>query len=247
MNAIQHLEIGEDLRLAYRHRPGRGPTIIFLPGYGSDMEGGKATALDAWAEREGRAMLRFDYAGCGASSGAFEAQTLANWRNDVLAMMEDVLEEQPVVLVGSSMGGWLMLLAALARPEQVKGLVGIAAAPDFTAWGFTQDQKMTILQEGRLERPSPYDEQPQVTSRAFWESGETLRLLHVPIAVDCPVRLLHGQADPDVPWLYSLELMKLLRSADVQATFIKDGDHRLSREQDIALLIATVNALLEAL
>jgi pimeloyl-ACP methyl ester carboxylesterase len=247
MNAIQHLEIGEDLRLAYRHRTGRGPAILFLPGYMSDMEGGKAAALDAWAEREGRSMLRFDYTGCGASSGEFEAQTLANWRNDVLAMMEDVLEEQPVVLVGSSMGGWLMLLAALARPEQVKGIVGIASAPDFTAWGFTQDQKMTILQEGRLERPSPYGDQPQVTSRAFWESGETLRLLHAPIGIDCPVRLLHGQADTDVPWLYSLELMKLLRSADVQATFIKDGDHRLSREQDIALLIATVNALLEAL
>jgi pimeloyl-ACP methyl ester carboxylesterase len=247
MNAIQYLEIGEDLRLAYRHRPGRGPVVLFLPGYGSDMEGGKATALDAWAERQGRAMLRLDYTGCGASSGAFEAQTLANWRNDVLAMMEEVLEDQPVVLVGSSMGGWLMLLAALARPEQVKGLVGIAAAPDFTAWGFTQDQKMTILQEGRLERPSPYGDRPQVTSRAFWESGETLRLLHAPIGIDCPVRLLHGQADSDVPWLYSLELMKLLRSADVQATFLKDGDHRLSREQDIALLIATVNGLLEAL
>jgi pimeloyl-ACP methyl ester carboxylesterase len=106
---------------------------------------------------------------------------------------------------------------------------------------------MTILQEGRLERPSPYGEQPQVTSRAFWESGEMLRLLHAPVAIDCPVRLLHGQADADVPWLYSLELMKLLRSADVQATFIKDGDHRLSREHDIALLIATVNGLLEAL
>jgi pimeloyl-ACP methyl ester carboxylesterase len=247
MNAIQHLEIGQDLRLAYRHRPGRGPTILFLPGYMSDMEGGKATALDAWAEREGRSVLRFDYTGCGASSGTFEAQTLANWRNDVLAMMEDVLEEQPVVLVGSSMGGWLMLLAALARPEQVKGLVGSAPAPDFTAWGFTQDQKMTILQEGRLERPSPYGELPQVTSRAFWESGETLRLLHAPIGIDCPVRLLHGQADTDVPWLYSLELMKLLRSADVQATFIKDGDHRLSRGHDTALLIATVNGLLEAL
>ena len=247
MNSIQYLEIGEDLRLAYRHRAGRGPAIVFLPGYMSDMEGSKATALDAWAEREERAMLRFDYAGCGASSGAFEAQTLVNWRGDVLAMMEDVLEEQPVVLVGSSMGGWLMLLAALARPEQVKGLVGIASAPDFTAWGFTQDQKMTILQEGRLERPSAHGEQPYVTSRAFWESGETLRLLHAPIAIDCPVRLLHGQADTDVPWLYSLELMKLLRSADVQATFIKDGDHRLSREHDIALLIATVNGLLEAL
>jgi pimeloyl-ACP methyl ester carboxylesterase len=247
MSDLDYLEIGENLRLAFRHRPGRGPTILFLPGYMSDMEGGKATALDAWAEREGRAMLRFDYAGCGASDGDFEAQTLANWRNDALAMMEDVLEDQPVVLVGSSMGGWLMLLAALARPEQVKGLVGIAAAPDFTAWSFTQEQKMELLQTGRLERPSPYGEQPYVTTRAFWESGESLRLLHAPVELDCPVRLLHGQADEDVPWIYSLELMKLLRSADVQATFIKDGDHRLSRDRDIALLIATVNGLLEAL
>ena len=247
MTEISRLEIGENLSLAYRHRTGSGPTIVFLPGYMSDMEGAKATALDAWAEREGRAMLRFDYAGCGASNGKFEEQSLTNWRNDVLAMMEDVLEDQPVVLVGSSMGGWLMLLAALARPQQVKGLVGIAAAPDFTAWGFTQDQKMTILQQGRLEQPSPYGEQPQLVTRAFWESGETHRLLHGPIGIDCPVRLLHGQADADVPWLYSLELMKLLRSADVQANFIKDGDHRLSRDRDIALLIATVNGLLEAL
>jgi pimeloyl-ACP methyl ester carboxylesterase len=140
-----------------------------------------------------------------------------------------------------------MLLAALARPAAVRGVVGIAAAPDFTAWGFSQDQKMTILREGRIEEPSPYSDQPYVTTRAFWESGESLRLLHAEVAIDCPVRLLHGQADPDVPWAYSLELMKRLRSADVQATFVKDGDHRLSRTQDIALLIATVEALLEAL
>jgi pimeloyl-ACP methyl ester carboxylesterase len=246
MNEISRLEIGEDLSLAYRHRPGVGPTIVFLPGYMSDMEGGKATALDAWAEANGRAMLRFDYAGCGASDGDFEAQSLANWRGDALAIIDEVVEG-PVVLVGSSMGGWLMLLAALARPERVVGLVGIAAAPDFTAWGFTQEQKMTILQEGRLEEPSPYGEQPTVTTRVFWESGESLRLLHAPILIHCPVRLLHGQADVDVPWLYSLELMKLVRSADVQATFIKDGDHRLSRDKDIALLIATVNGLLEVL
>lgn len=210
------------------------------------MEGTKALALDAWAEAEGRSMLRFDYAGCGESSGDFEAQSLTGWRGDVLAMMEEVAEG-PVLLVGSSMGGWLMLLAALARPQQVVGLVGIAPAPDFTSWGFTEDQKMTILREGRLEAPSRYGPDPVVTTRAFWESGEAHRLLHNEIAIDCPVRILHGQADPDVPWGWSLELMKQLRSADVQAAFIKDGDHRLSRDRDIALLIATVKALLEEL
>ena len=246
MTDLAHLDVGDDLRLAYRHRSGRGPTILFLPGYMSDMEGGKATALNSWAEREGRAMLRFDYAGCGASAGDFEAQTLTSWRRDVLAMIDRVVDG-PVVLVGSSMGGWLMLLAALARPGRVTGLVGIAPAPDFTAWGFSQQEKMTILRDGRLERPSPYGEQPYVTTRAFWESGESLRLLHAPIEIHCPVRLLHGQEDQDVSWLYSLELMKLLRSADVQATFIKTGNHRLSEPADIALLIATVNGLLEVL
>ena len=246
MSEISHFDAGGDRRLAYRLREGRGPTIVFLPGYASDMEGGKAVALDAWAEAQGRAMLRFDYGGCGASSGDFEAQSLADWRNDVLLMI-DAFTEGPVVLVGSSMGGWLMLLAALSWPERVAGLVGVAPAPDFTNWGFTQDQKMTILREGRLEQPNPYGEQPTVTTRAFWESGEALRLLHAEIEISCPVRILHGQADADVPWAWSLELMKKLRSADVQATFVKDGDHRLSRPGDISLLIATVNGLLEGL
>jgi pimeloyl-ACP methyl ester carboxylesterase len=247
MADILHHEIGEGLSLAYRHRQGRGPTIIFLPGYMSDMDGGKATALDAWAEAQGRAMLRFDYAGCGQSGGDFETQTLHGWRGDVLAMIDEVADEGPLVLVGSSMGGWLMLLAALARPERVAGLVGIAAAADFTDWGFSQEQKIHILSEGRLEQPSPYGEAPTVTTRAFWESGEALRLLHAPIAIDCPVRLLHGQEDKDVSWTWSLELMKLIRSADVQTAIVKDGDHRLSRESDLALLVATVSTLTELL
>jgi pimeloyl-ACP methyl ester carboxylesterase len=246
MNDPDYLDIGAGRRLAYRILEGRGPAIVFLPGYMSDMEGTKALALAAWAEAEGRAMLRFDYGGCGASSGDFEAQTLADWRNDTLAAI-DALTEGPAVLVGSSMGGWLMLLVALAWPERIAGLVGIAAAPDFTAWGYTPDEKMTILREGRLERPSDYADTPYVTSRAFWESGETLRLLHADIAIDCPVRLLHGQADRDVPWAYSLELSKKLRSADVQTILVKDGDHRLSRPHDLSLLIATVRTLLEAL
>src|SRR4051794_23668830 len=247
MAELSFYEIGEGLNLAYRHRKGRGPTLIFLPGYGSDMEGGKACALDAWAEAEGRAMLRFDNAGCGRSGGDFELQTLHNWRGDALAMIDEVADEGPVVLVGSSMGGWLMLLAALARPERVVGLVGIAAAPDFTAWGFSQEEKIRILSDGRLEQPNPYGEAPTVTTRAFWESGEALRLLHAPVAIDCPVRLLHGQEDKEVSWTWSLELMKLIRSADVQLALVKDGDHRLSRDSDLALLVAIVSTLTESL
>ncbi|HEY0149440.1 MAG TPA: alpha/beta hydrolase [Allosphingosinicella sp.] len=231
------------LRLACRRRAGRGPTIVFLPGYMSDMEGGKATALDAWAESQGRAMLRFDYGGCGLSEGAFEQQSLADWLDDALASIDSV--EGPVLLVGSSMGGWLMLLAALARPERVIGLVGIAAAPDFTGWGFTDEQKQTILQEGRLEEPSPCGEGPYVTTRTFWQSGEGLTLLSGNIGVHCPVRLLHGTEDADVPPQISLDLLTRLRSPDVQATLVKGGDHRLSRPGDIALLIATVGQLLE--
>ena len=144
MAEVEYRETGAGHRLACRHRRGRGPTIVFLPGYGSDMDGAKAGALDAWAGAQGRAMLRFDYGGCGMSGGDFAAQTLAGWRDDVLAMIDDVAEAGPVLLVGSSMGGWLMLLAALARPERVAALVGIAAAPDFTEWGFGPDQKARL-------------------------------------------------------------------------------------------------------
>jgi pimeloyl-ACP methyl ester carboxylesterase len=188
--------------------------------------------------------LRFDLGGCASSPGDFEAQTLALWLGDALAMIDQVAAG-PVVLVGSSMGGWLMLHAALARPALVKGLVGIAAAPDFTGWGFTEAQKMTILREGRLVEPTPYGDAPSVTTRAFWQSGEALRLMHAPLAIDCPIRLIHGQADPDVPWTWSLEIAKQARSADVQVALVKDGDHRLSRESDIALMLATVATLME--
>ncbi len=229
-------------QLAYRHTPGRGPTLVFLPGYASDMTGTKALAVEAWARANGRACLRFDYAGCGASPGNFEDGTLASWRDDALALIDGVVEG-PVVLVGSSMGGWIMLLAALARPGRVVALVGIAAAPDFTDWGFTPEQKMELLNAGRLEESSSYSDAPTVTTRAFWASGEANRLMHGPIAIDVPVRLIHGQCDADVPWEQSVRLASLLRSADVHTILVKDGDHRLSRDADIALLIATIDGL----
>lgn len=227
------------MSIAFHHTPGRGPTILFLPGYASDMSGSKAVAIEAWARETGRACLRFDYAGCGESGGAFEDGTLAGWRDDALAMIDRVIEG-PVVLAGSSMGGWIMLLVALARPERVVGLVGIAAAPDFTDWGFTAEQKMTLLTEGRLEEESQYSPEPTVTTRAFWTSGEANRVMHGPIDLDVPVRLLHGQRDPDVPWERSVALAGLIGSDDVQTWLVKDGDHRLSRPQDIVLILRAI-------
>jgi pimeloyl-ACP methyl ester carboxylesterase len=242
--APQFLATGDGTRLAFRFRQGSGPAILFLPGYASDMAGSKASALDRWAAETGRAMLRFDYAGCGESEGRFEEGTLARWRDDALAMVD--ASEGDLVLVGSSMGGWLMLLVALARPDRVRGLVGIAAAPDFSDWGYDQDEKMRILQQGRIEQPSAYGP-PMVTTRAFWQSAESQRLLHAPIAFDGPVRLLHGEADAEVPPWVSQRVAALVRSADVQTILVKDGDHRLSRPQDIALLLRTLEALLESL
>lgn len=232
--------------LAYHLTEGTGPTVVFLPGYGSDMEGTKALALDAWAKRTGHAYLRFDYGGCGQSAGAFEEQTLAGWRDDVLAML-DQLVEGPAVLVGSSMGGWLMLLVARDHPEKVAALVGIAPAPDFTDWGFTVDEKLQILSEGRLEKVGRYADLPMVYTRAFWQSGEANRVLFSGLPIDVPVRLLHGMADAEVPANRTIRLAEVIRSAKVQVTLIKDGDHRLSREADLALLIAAVEDVTRAL
>lgn len=234
-------------RLAYRHVAGAGPTILFLPGYMSDMAGGKATALFDWAAAEGQACLLLDYAGCGLSDGLFVDQTLTDWRGDILDLI-DAKASGPLILVGSSMGGWLMLLVALALVRRdglgrVAGLVGIAAAPDFTDWGFTAEQKAIILAEGALVEDTPYGDQPYVTTRALWQSGEANRLLDGEIPLTCPVRLLHGEEDGDVPSAISLRLSAALASADVQVTLIKGGDHRLSRDGDIALLIDTVARL----
>ena len=232
----------DGVRLAYRHVQGRGPTLVFLPGYKSDMQGGKAQALAAWATEQGLAILRLDYSGCGESDGAFEDGTLDIWRDDVLAVIA-AANVGPLILIGSSMGGWLMLLAAEALGDQVTAMVGIAAAPDFTDWDFDAADRATIAANGRIERPSDYGYDPMLITQDFWQSGQSnLRLTGV-IGIDCPVRLIHGQNDPDVPWETSLKLAAALRSSDVQTILLKDGDHRLSRDQDIALLIDVVGKL----
>jgi pimeloyl-ACP methyl ester carboxylesterase len=232
----------DGLRLACRFRAGKGPVIVFLPGYMSDMEGGKAVALDDWAAANGRAMLRLDYAGCGASEGAFTDGTLASWRDDARFLIDQFGGDE-MILVGSSMGGWIALLLACELGSRVRALVGIAAAPDFTQWGFSDAQKAEIKAAGRLIEETPYGDDPYVTTLGFWESGQANLLLDRPMPIACPVRLLQGQQDPDVPWQTALRIAEQVGSADVQTLLVKDGDHRLSRPEDIALLKAIIAAL----
>ena len=232
-------------RIAYRLRDGSSPTLVFLPGYASDMEGIKALALDAFAERSGLAVLRFDYSGTGASEGRFDDGTLEHWVEEALLLIDE-LTRGPIILVGSSMGGWIALHAALRRPDRVAALVAIAAAPDFTEWGYSDEEKAAIRHNGRLELPNPYGEEPQLTTSGFWESGQRLQLLGGDIPIHCPVRLIHGDCDDDVPLAIAFRLMDALRSVDVQLTVLKGGGHRLSAPHEVDAILRAVAALLES-
>ena len=229
-------------RIAFRALAGHGPTLVFLPGYMSDMAGSKATALLGWARQEGRACLLLDYSGCGESEGDFAEGTLTRWRDEVLALIETYARGS-VVVVGSSMGGWVMLLAAEALGERVAGLVGIAAAPDFTEWGRTADDKARLAAGETVFDDNPYGPEPTPIHPRFFADAQRHLRIESEIAIDCPVRLIHGQRDQDVPYEISLRLADALRSDDIQVTLVKDGDHRLSRLQDIALLLRTVGDL----
>ena len=242
MPATRFHPLSDGRRIAFRHLAGGGPAVVFLPGYMSDMAGGKATALAEWAAYEGRECLLLDYSGCGESGGDFGQGTLSRWRDEVVALI-DAHVTGKVVLVGSSMGGWLMLLVAQRLGERLAGLVGIAAAPDFTDWGYDEEQKAQLAAGRPVFEDNPYGPEPTPTHPGFWADGQALRQLEEEIPLDCPVRLLHGQDDADVPPEVSLRLSAALRSSDVQVTLVKGGDHRLSREQDIALLLRTVAAL----
>jgi pimeloyl-ACP methyl ester carboxylesterase len=220
-------------------------TFVWLCGFKSDMSGGKALAVEAWAREAGHGTLLFDYSGHGQSGGAFEEGTISAWRADALAAI-DAQTEGPLVLVGSSMGGWMALLAATARPERVRSLVLIAPAPDFTEklmWPeFSPEQQAEILDQGFTLRPSDYGA-PYPITRALIEDGRRWSILDAPIAFDGPVRILQGMQDPDVPWGHALALAASLTSPDVVLTLIKQGEHRLSREADICRLLAACGEL----
>jgi pimeloyl-ACP methyl ester carboxylesterase len=244
MPEVRFHSLPDGRRIAFRHVRGAGPALVFLPGYMSDMTGGKATALFAWAEARGRECVLLDYSGCGESAGRFADGTLGRWCEEVVSLIGARLSG-PVVLVGSSMGGWLMLLAGRKLGARLAGLVGIAAAPDFTEWGCTADEKRRLAAGEIVYEDNPFGPEPTPIHPGFWTDAQAQRLLGVDIALDCPVRLLHGQDDETVPPEISLRLARALRSRDVQVTLVKGGDHRLSREGDIALLLRTVAALTE--
>ena len=235
--------------LAYEHTPGTGPTTVFLPGFRSDMTGSKALAVESWCQARGTPCLRLDYSGHGASEGAFTDGTIGQWTADALHVI-DTATEGPLLLVGSSMGGWIALLVALARPARTAAVLGIAAAPDFTEtlmWDAMMPQeRATLAHEGVLMAPSQYGDPTPITL-ALIKDGRRHLLLQAPIPILCPVRLLQGQRDPDVPWETALRIADRLDSQNVQITLIKDGDHRLSRPQDLAVLQRLHATLLDTL
>lgn len=234
------------VQIAYERQPGTAPTFVWLGGFKSDMSGTKADTLANWAHRTGQAFVRFDYSGHGRSGGAFEDGTLSRWLGDTLGVL-DRLTDGPLVLVGSSMGGWIALLAARARPQRVKGLLLIAPAADFTErlmWpGFTPDQQGRLMAEGRLELPSAYAPEPTVITRAMIEDGRAHLVMNAPFPFAGPVRILAGGQDPDVPLSHVTALAEVFQADDLQMHVTADGDHRLSRPQDLEHLVEIADCL----
>ncbi|MGE0742442.1 MAG: alpha/beta hydrolase [Hyphomonadaceae bacterium] len=240
---------GSGVTLAFERQDGAAPTFVWLGGFKSDMSGTKAQALAHWARERGQGFLRFDYSGHGQSGGSFEDGSISRWLDDTLTVI-GAQTSGDLVLVGSSMGGWLALLTA-RRTARVKGLLLIAPAADFTErlmWpSFSPEQQAEIMSEGRLALPSAYSAEPTIITRAMIEDGKTHSLMHAPYPFAGPVRILQGGDDPDVPTAHVQALTAILQSEDVRLDIIAAGDHRLSRPQDIARLVATADDLADQL
>lgn len=232
--------------IAYCKSPGRGPGVVFLTGFRSDMTGQKALALEAHCRDRGQAFVRFDYTGHGASSGAFADGTVGKWAADAVSVIDE-LTRGPQILVGSSLGGWIMLLVSLARPHRIAGLLGIAAAPDFTEdliWpALSLSQRARLRRTGHIDAPNARPDDPYPITWSLIEDGRRQLVMRRPIGFSGPVRLLHGLNDCDVPWQTALDLQTRLAGPDVEVTLIKTGDHRLSQPQDILHLTRTLDAL----
>ncbi len=231
--------------IAYQRFEGKSdlPGVIFLGGFNSDMTGTKAVALERFCSARDQSFLRFDYQGHGQSSGRFEDGTIGQWRDDAVAVF-DALTSGPQILVGSSMGGWLALLLTLARPERVVGLACVAPAPDFTQalmWPrLPAAAREEIMNKGMTRLASSYDPAGYLLTRALFEDGKRHCLLDAPIALGCPVRILQGTADPDVPWQHAIRLAEAIDHDDVLVTLVKNGDHRLSDDANLTRLDAMV-------
>jgi pimeloyl-ACP methyl ester carboxylesterase len=247
MRSPETLTRDEGATIAYHKLTGAAPGIVFLGGFHSDMTGNKALYLEDYCRRRGQAFVRFDHFGHGASSGDASTGTIGRWTEDAIAVLDSLTHGQQI-LVGSSMGGWIMLLAALAGPVRIHALVGVAAAPDFTEdllWPRLDAAQLQELREtGAVTLPSEYDPAGYTYRMSLFEDGKRHLVTRDPIALDCPVRLLHGMADKSVPWQTSLSLAERLTSPDVVVNLVKDGDHRLSREPDLARLGRTLDELL---
>jgi pimeloyl-ACP methyl ester carboxylesterase len=247
VTATSLLQCPDGSALAYSHLPGSEPGVLFLAGFNSNMQGVKALALEAWCRAAGRQYTRFDYFGHGESSGRLEQGSIGRWRDDAIAVLDQVTSG-PQLLVGSSMGGWIMLLLALARPERLRGLVGLAAAPDFTERleaSLSAEQISQLSTCGFTDLANCYDDgEPYRIGRLLLEEGRTHLLLGADIPIDAPVRLIHGQRDEDVPWQLALALAERLHSSDVEVQLVKQGDHRLSTDSDLRRLHGTVEGLL---
>jgi pimeloyl-ACP methyl ester carboxylesterase len=248
MADTRFLTTAQGRRLAYDQISGRGPGIVFLHGFRSDMDGTKAVHLADWARANGRAFLRFDYSGHGKSSERFEDGAIGDWFEDASAAIT-TLTDGPQVLVGSSMGGWIALLVARMMPSRVAALVGIAAAPDFTEdsmWANASTaQREALLRDGRIERPSDYADEPYIITRRLIEEGRTQLVLRDPLHLPFPVRLLQGTADVDVPPSVALRLLDHATGPDIRLNLVKGADHRFSSPADLELLCRTVAELTE--
>ncbi|XP_068281679.1 palmitoyl-protein thioesterase ABHD10, mitochondrial [Nyctibius grandis] len=236
--------------LAYRKLKGRNPGVIFLPGLNSNMNGQKATALEDFCTSLGHAFIRFDYTGCGSSDGNFDECTIGKWRKDVLSVLDE-LADGPQILVGSSMGGWLMLHAAIARPDKVAALVGVAVAADHLVTTFKKlpiEAQKEIEDKGEWKLPTKHDEKGYYSlTYDFIREAENHCVLNSPIPVTCPIRLLHGMKDGDVPWQISMQVADRVLSKDVDVILRKTGQHRMSEKEDTKLLVNTVDDLIDKL